>query len=89
MNASSAGRAVGSSMGVVGQGFTLSVPQAHLWSFDDPFLYDLDVVLLAKSTDPVQVGISICTVFGQSHVIDNSIMATDTSDSLVMLVIND
>ena len=61
VNASSAGQPVGSSMGVVGQGFTLPVPQAHLWSFDDPFLYDLDVFLLAStsmSRDAMQVGIT-------------------------------
>jgi len=56
VNASSAGHPVASSMGFVGQGFTLPVPQAHLWSFDDPFLYDLDVILLAStSKDAVQV----------------------------------
>lgn len=63
VNASSAGQPVGSSVGVVGQGFTLPVPQAHLWSFDDPFLYDLDVILLGpKSTDPVQVGTRVFVV---------------------------
>lgn len=50
VNASSAGHPVGSSTGFVGQGFTLPVPQAHLWSFDDPFLYDLDVVLLGSGS---------------------------------------
>ena len=58
MNASSAGHPVGSSTGFVGEGFSLPVPQAHLWSFDDPFLYDLDVILLGSgspSTGGVQV----------------------------------
>lgn len=67
MNASSEGHPAGSSTGFVGQGFTLTVPQAHLWSFDDPFLYDLDVVLLGSgstSTDGVQV---ISTTLSQSQ----------------------
>lgn len=46
VNASAVGHPAGSATGFVGEGFTLEVPQAHLWSFDDPFLYDLDVVLL-------------------------------------------
>ena len=58
MNASSAGHPVGSSTGFVGESFTLSVPQAHLWSFDDPFLYDLDVVLLG-STSPSKHGVQV------------------------------
>ena len=37
---------VGSGTGFVGEAFSLSVPQPHLWSFDDPFLYDLDVTIL-------------------------------------------
>lgn len=46
VNASADGRPAGSANGFVGEKFSLAVPEAHLWSFDDPFLYDLDVVLL-------------------------------------------
>lgn len=46
VNASSDGHRAGSASGFVGEAFTMAVPQAHLWSFDDPFLYDLDVTLL-------------------------------------------
>ena len=70
MNASSAGHPVGSSTGFVGQGFTLPMPQAHLWSFDDPFLYDLDVVLLGSgstSTGGAQVSMHCTAQHSNSH----------------------
>ena len=47
VNASTEGQSVGSTTGFVGQAFPLLVPQPHLWSFDDPFLYDLDVTILS------------------------------------------
>ena len=47
VNASTEGQSVGSTTGFVGQAFPLLLPQAHLWSFDDPFLYDLDVTILS------------------------------------------
>ncbi len=47
VNASTEGQTVGSTTGFVGQAFPLAVPQAHLWSFEDPFLYDLDVTILS------------------------------------------
>lgn len=46
VNASADGHPAGSASGFVGEKFTMAVPEAHLWSPDDPFLYDLDVVLL-------------------------------------------
>ena len=46
VNASTEGRVISSATGFVGDTFPLSVPSAHLWSFDDPFLYDLDVIVL-------------------------------------------
>ena len=52
VNASTEGHSVGSTTGFVGQAFPLVVPQAHLWSFEDPFLYDLDVTILSgKNSD--------------------------------------
>ena len=47
VNASTEGQSVGSTTGFVGQAFPLLLPQPHLWSFDDPFLYDLDVTILS------------------------------------------
>ncbi len=47
VNASTEGQSVGSTTGFVGQAFPLLVPQPHLWSFEDPFLYDLDVTILS------------------------------------------
>ncbi len=47
VNASKEGQSVGSTTGFVGQAFPLLLPQPHLWSFDDPFLYDLDVTILS------------------------------------------
>ena len=41
----SGGSEVGKASGTVGQEIRVSVPRAHLWSTDDPFLYDLKVTL--------------------------------------------
>lgn len=60
VNASSEGQGIASSAGLVGEPFSLSVPQAHLWSFDDPFLYDLDVTLLDGSNKDAET-VSYCT----------------------------
>jgi len=43
--ASAAGKPVAHSSGAAGQDLELAIPNAHLWSSDDPFLYDLTVVL--------------------------------------------
>lgn len=40
------GKPVSRTTGVVGEAFDVPVPDAHLWSPDDPFLYDLRVRLL-------------------------------------------
>jgi hypothetical protein len=45
LTARSNGARVGEVTGAVGTELSLSVPNPHLWSADDPFLYDLDVVL--------------------------------------------
>jgi hypothetical protein len=41
----SSGAVVGTATGTVGTSFRIPVPGAHLWSPDDPFLYDLRVTL--------------------------------------------
>ncbi|MBM2618109.1 AbfB domain-containing protein [Actinoplanes sp. LDG1-06] len=41
----SGGTVVGSASGTVGSSFRVPVPNAHLWTPDDPFLYDLRVTL--------------------------------------------
>ena len=46
VNASAGGHRAGSANGFVGERFTMAVSDPHLWSVEDPFLYDLDVVLL-------------------------------------------
>lgn len=43
--ASSQGKEVGRVEGAVGSELSLPVPNAHLWDFSDPFLYDLKVTL--------------------------------------------
>ena len=54
--ATSGKKPVGSISGRLGEELTLSVPNAHLWSPTDPFLYDLSVQLLknGKPVDTVQ-----------------------------------
>jgi len=47
--ATSGGRVVGHVEGVPGSELRLPVPNAHLWSPDDPFLYDLQVTLRGSS----------------------------------------
>ena len=46
VNASAEGHMAGSATGFVGERFAMAVSEPHLWSVEDPFLYDLDVVLL-------------------------------------------
>ncbi len=45
ITASARGKKVGSVSGMVGDVFAIEVPNAHLWSPDDPFLYGLEVTL--------------------------------------------
>ncbi|MFE5512407.1 AbfB domain-containing protein [Streptomyces sp. NPDC056529] len=47
---SSGSTVVGSATGPVGSQFTVSVPSPHLWSPEDPFLYDVRADLLSGST---------------------------------------
>ncbi len=48
------GRVVGTITGPANTRLTLPVPQPHLWTPDDPYLYDLDVTLTdGQSTDTV------------------------------------
>jgi Glycosyl hydrolases family 2, sugar binding domain/Glycosyl hydrolases family 2/Glycosyl hydrolases family 2, TIM barrel domain len=48
--ASSNGVQVGQVTGIVGSEISIPVPNSHLWSPDDPFLYDLQVSLMNGST---------------------------------------
>ena len=50
--ASSGGKTVASANSKVGKVFSLDIPEAHLWSPDDPFLYDLQITLQG-TTDEV------------------------------------
>lgn len=54
-SASASGQTLGQAAGRVGQEFALQIPNAHLWSPDDPFLYDLEVTLTSSGGDQ-QVG---------------------------------
>ena len=45
------GQRLGQASGQVGQEFKLQIPNAHLWSPDDPFLYDLEVTLTSNEGD--------------------------------------
>ena len=72
------GKPVGSVSGAPGSQLSLPVPNAHLWTPDDPFLYDLQVRLLDGSRPVDQVGsyfgmrsVSVGTVGGQPHMLLN------------------
>ena len=54
--ASSGGVTVGSANGSPGTAFYVPVPSPHLWSPDDPFLYDLKIQLKSGSTVVDEVG---------------------------------
>ncbi|KPI32581.1 alpha-L-arabinofuranosidase B [Actinobacteria bacterium OV320] len=53
---STGGTTVGTATGAVGTEFTVPVPNPHLWSPDDPFLYDVRADLLAGTTTVDSVG---------------------------------
>jgi hypothetical protein len=52
----SAGQVVGSANGTTGQHIRVALPNAHLWSPDDPFLYDLRVTLTGSGGGDVVGG---------------------------------
>ena len=52
VTASASGQPVGQASGHVGQETVLQIPNARLWSPDDPFLYDLQVSLVSALTLP-------------------------------------
>ena len=54
--ASTGGTQVGSATGTVGNVISIPVPNPHLWSPNDPFLYDLQVSLVNGPTVVDQVG---------------------------------
>lgn len=60
VNASAEGHRAGSATGFVGERFTMAVPGAHLWSVEDPFLYDLDVVLLGGENSDGDMVSAMC-----------------------------
>jgi len=49
VTASAGGQPQGEASGSVGQEFVLQLPHARLWSPDAPFLYDLEVALVASN----------------------------------------
>lgn len=51
VTASASGQVQGQASGTVGQDFVLQISNSHLWSPDDPFLYDLEVVLVSNTGD--------------------------------------
>nr|WP_310435633.1 AbfB domain-containing protein [Streptomyces sp. 3330] len=53
---STGGATVGTATGAVGTEFTVPVPNPHLWSPDDPFLYDVRADLLSGTTTVDSVG---------------------------------
>ncbi|MFI1921377.1 MULTISPECIES: glycoside hydrolase family 2 [unclassified Streptomyces] len=53
---STGGTTVGTATGAVGTEFTVPVPNPHLWSPDDPFLYDVRADLLSGTTTVDSVG---------------------------------
>lgn len=53
---SSGGTAVGSATGPVGSQLTVSIPDPHLWTPEDPFLYDVKTELLSGSAVTDSVG---------------------------------
>ncbi|MFJ6728526.1 AbfB domain-containing protein [Streptomyces sp. NPDC091281] len=53
---STGGTVVGTATGPVGTEFTVPVPNAHRWSPDDPFLYDVRADLLSGTTTVDSVG---------------------------------
>lgn len=54
--------------GPVGQSFTLQMPNARLWSPDDPFLYDLEVALTGSSTEQQAGRDKVRTYFGMRKI---------------------
>ena len=52
----SGGKAVSKGRAIAGEEAEIAVPDAHLWTPDDPFLYDLDITLLidGKTVDKVR-----------------------------------
>lgn len=53
---SSGGATVGSATGAVGSTFTVPVPNPHLWTPEDPFLYDVRADLLSGAATVDSVG---------------------------------
>lgn len=76
---SSGGTVVGTASGSPGAAFAVPVPDAHRWTPDDPFLYDVKVELRSGSTVVDAVGsyagmrsIAVGTVNGKPRILLNS-----------------
>jgi hypothetical protein len=75
---SSGGTVVGSASGAVGSEFSVPVPNPHLWSPNDPFLYDVKVDLKSGATVVDSVGsyagmrsIGVASINGKSRTVLN------------------
>ncbi|WP_446686131.1 sugar-binding domain-containing protein [Paenibacillus aurantiacus] len=63
--ATSGGKVVGEAEGAAGEAIRVPVPDARLWSPDDPFLYDLDVRLIDASGRTVD---EVSSYFGMREI---------------------
>lgn len=68
------GAVVGTETGIAGEEITIAVPDAHLWSPDDPYLYDLDASISGGDTVESYFGmrsIEIAEVGGVQKIVLN------------------
>lgn len=66
--ASAAGQCIGKTTGQVGHQVVLQIPNARLWSPDDPFLYDLEVsVVSASHAAATFIVVGVSFMYGSAH----------------------
>ena len=56
---------VASGLGQVGQAFTVSIPDAHLWSPADPYLYNVTVSLIS-TPEPAAASLRAVNVYADN-----------------------